>query len=47
MDYVDEGPRDGKPVVMVHGNPTWRYLYAYERIVPRLLAHLDSVFRRG
>ncbi len=27
MHYVDEGPRDGKPVVMVHGNPTWGYLY--------------------
>ncbi len=23
LHYVDEGPRDGKPVVMVHGNPTW------------------------
>jgi pimeloyl-ACP methyl ester carboxylesterase len=21
------GPRDGRPVVMVHGNPTWGYLY--------------------
>jgi pimeloyl-ACP methyl ester carboxylesterase len=27
MHYVDEGPRDGKPVVMMHGNPTWGYLY--------------------
>ena len=27
MHYVDEGPRGGKPVVMVHGNPTWGYLY--------------------
>lgn len=27
MHYIDEGPRDGKPVVMVHGNPTWSYLY--------------------
>jgi cis-3-alkyl-4-acyloxetan-2-one decarboxylase len=27
MHYVDEGPRDGRPVVMVHGNPTWAYLY--------------------
>jgi haloalkane dehalogenase len=27
MHYVDEGPRDGPPVVMVHGNPTWGYLY--------------------
>ena len=29
MHYVDEGPRDGKPVVMVHGNPTWGYLYRH------------------
>jgi len=27
MHYVDEGPREGRPVVMVHGNPTWGYLY--------------------
>ncbi|MGI8726992.1 MAG: alpha/beta fold hydrolase, partial [Solirubrobacterales bacterium] len=27
MHYVDEGPREGKPIVMVHGNPTWGYLY--------------------
>ena len=27
LHYVDEGPRDGKPIVMVHGNPTWGYLY--------------------
>ncbi len=27
MHYVDEGPRDGKPVIMAHGNPTWGYLY--------------------
>jgi pimeloyl-ACP methyl ester carboxylesterase len=27
MHYVDEGPRDGKPVVLMHGNPTWGYLY--------------------
>jgi pimeloyl-ACP methyl ester carboxylesterase len=27
LHYVDEGPRDGQPVVMVHGNPTWAYLY--------------------
>ena len=27
MHYVDEGPRDGKPVVLLHGNPTWGYLY--------------------
>jgi pimeloyl-ACP methyl ester carboxylesterase len=27
MHYVDEGSRDGRPVVMLHGNPTWGYLY--------------------
>jgi haloalkane dehalogenase len=27
MHYVDEGPRDARPVVLVHGNPTWGYLY--------------------
>lgn len=27
MHYVDEGPRDGKPVLMLHGEPTWSYLY--------------------
>ena len=27
MHYVDEGPRHGRPVIMVHGNPTWAFLY--------------------
>jgi pimeloyl-ACP methyl ester carboxylesterase len=27
MHYIDEGPRDGRPVVMVHGNPAWGFLY--------------------
>jgi pimeloyl-ACP methyl ester carboxylesterase len=27
LHYVDEGRRDGRPVVMLHGNPTWSYLY--------------------
>lgn len=27
MHYVDEGPRGGQPVVMVHGNPTWSFYY--------------------
>jgi haloalkane dehalogenase len=27
MHYIDEGPREGRPVVLVHGNPTWGYLY--------------------
>ena len=27
MHYVDEGPRDAKPVVCFHGEPSWAYLY--------------------
>ena len=23
MHYVDEGPRDGVPVLMLHGEPSW------------------------
>jgi len=25
MSYLDEGPRDGEVVVMLHGNPSWSY----------------------
>ena len=27
LAYVDEGPRDGPSVVMIHGNPTWSYMW--------------------
>ncbi len=27
MHYVDEGPRDGQTVLMLHGDPSWSYLY--------------------
>lgn len=27
VHYIDEGPRAGTPVVMLHGNPAWSYLY--------------------
>lgn len=32
MHYVDEGPRAGDPVLMLHGEPSWSYLY--RRMVP-------------
>jgi haloalkane dehalogenase len=27
LHYVDEGPRDAAPVLMLHGEPSWSYLY--------------------
>jgi len=27
MHYVDTGPADGDPVLLLHGQPTWSYLY--------------------
>ncbi|MAX56296.1 MAG: haloalkane dehalogenase [Alcanivoracaceae bacterium] len=29
MHYVDEGPADAPPVLMLHGEPTWSYLYRH------------------
>ncbi|MFZ4719347.1 MAG: alpha/beta fold hydrolase [Ilumatobacteraceae bacterium] len=36
MHYVDEGPRDAPVALMVHGMPTWSYLY--RSIIPPMLA---------
>ena len=36
MHYLDEGPRDGAPVVLLHGEPTWSYLY--RTMIPPLVA---------
>jgi haloalkane dehalogenase len=27
MAYVDEGPSDADPILLMHGEPTWSYLY--------------------
>ena len=44
--YVDEGPRDAKPIILLHGEPTWGYIYrkfipelskAYRVIVPDMM----------
>lgn len=29
VHYVDEGPADAQPVLMLHGEPTWCYLYRH------------------
>jgi haloalkane dehalogenase len=36
MHYVDEGPRDGAPVLMMHGEPSWSYLY--RKMIPPFAA---------
>jgi haloalkane dehalogenase len=34
MHYVDEGPSDGQVVFMLHGEPSWSYLY--RKVIPIL-----------
>src|SRR5690554_3499389 len=29
MHFVDEGPKSAAPVVMLHGEPSWSYLYRH------------------
>lgn len=36
MHYLDEGPRDGTPVVCFHGEPSWAFLY--RKMLPPLVA---------
>lgn len=40
MHYVDEGPRDGEVVLLLHGEPSWSYLYRH--MIPPLR---DAGFR--
>jgi haloalkane dehalogenase len=34
VHYLDEGPRDGEVVVLMHGEPSWSYLY--RKMIPVL-----------
>jgi haloalkane dehalogenase len=36
MHYVDEGPRDGPVMLLLHGEPSWSYLYRH--MIPPLAA---------
>jgi haloalkane dehalogenase len=36
MHYLDEGPSDGQPVLLLHGQPTWSFLY--RSVIPVLSA---------
>jgi haloalkane dehalogenase len=37
MAYVDEGPRDGRVILLMHGEPTWSFLY--RKMIPIFVAH--------
>jgi haloalkane dehalogenase len=34
VHYVDEGPRDAAPVLLMHGEPSWSYLY--RKMIPTI-----------
>lgn len=34
--FLDEGPRDAAPILLLHGNPSWAYLY--RNMIPGLVA---------
>jgi haloalkane dehalogenase len=36
MHYVDEGPSDAPPVLLLHGEPSWSYLY--RKMIPGIVA---------
>ncbi|WP_353205465.1 haloalkane dehalogenase [Sphingomonas sp.] len=36
IHYLDEGPRDAAPILLMHGEPSWSYLY--RKFVPDLVA---------
>lgn len=40
MHYLDEGPKDGPPVLLFHGEPSWSFLY--RKMIPVLV---DAGFR--
>ena len=35
VHYIDEGPRDADPVLLMHGEPSWSYLY--RKMIPVLV----------
>src|SRR4051812_36995471 len=36
VHYLDEGPRDAAPVLLMHGEPTWCFLY--RKMIPLFVA---------
>jgi haloalkane dehalogenase len=44
MAYVEHGPADGEPVILMHGEPTWSYLW--RTVIPALAGAGAGVGRR-
>ena len=42
MAFIDEGPRDGRPVLLLSGNPTWGFLYR-DCIAPLVAAGFRAI----
>ena len=40
MHYLDEGPANADPILLMHGEPSWCYLYRY--MIPALVAASSS-----
>jgi haloalkane dehalogenase len=36
VHYLDEGPKDADPILLMHGEPSWSYLY--RKMIPALVA---------
>src|ERR671935_72337 len=36
IHYIDEGPREAAPILLLHGEPSWSYLY--RKMIPALTA---------
>lgn len=47
MSYLDEGPRDGEVVVMLHGNPSWSYYWRHLVLGLREPAAGDAAAGKG
>ncbi|MFT7594017.1 MAG: haloalkane dehalogenase [Paracoccaceae bacterium] len=41
VHYLDEGPGDAAPVLLMHGEPSWSYLYRH--MIPRFTAKVQRV----
>ena len=44
MHYLDEGPKDGPVMLLLHGMPTWSFLY--RDVIPVLVARAIAVLRQ-